>query len=133
MTDNSAEDHPYLVGLTGGIGSGKSTIAAFFSELGVEVVDADTIARSVLNVYPELLHLEPVFHQYRGDAPVGDHAAEASGAVLGGVQRHPDLCNLSGADLQDQGQKVYRQNPLTRLFSHGGLLYTAGCLCYTNP
>lgn len=37
-----------VVGLTGGIGSGKSTVARFFSELGVPVVDADHIAREVV-------------------------------------------------------------------------------------
>lgn len=38
----------YIVGLTGGIGSGKSTVADFFAELGVPVVDADVIAREVV-------------------------------------------------------------------------------------
>ncbi|MGF7453720.1 dephospho-CoA kinase [Pasteurella bettyae] len=38
----------YVVGLTGGIGSGKSTIADLFVELGVVVVDADIIARQVV-------------------------------------------------------------------------------------
>ncbi|WP_375057193.1 dephospho-CoA kinase [Zobellella sp. DQSA1] len=38
----------YVVGLTGGIGSGKSTVAALFAELGVEVIDADIIAREVV-------------------------------------------------------------------------------------
>lgn len=33
------------VGLTGGLGSGKSTIAAFFRECGVHVLEADSIAR----------------------------------------------------------------------------------------
>ena len=31
----------YIVGLTGGIGSGKSTIANLFVELGVPIVDAE--------------------------------------------------------------------------------------------
>jgi dephospho-CoA kinase len=34
----------YVVGLTGGIGSGKSEVAKAFGMLGVEVVDADVIA-----------------------------------------------------------------------------------------
>ncbi|PLR41018.1 dephospho-CoA kinase [Chimaeribacter californicus] len=38
----------YLVALTGGIGSGKSTVANAFSRLGVTVIDADVIARQVV-------------------------------------------------------------------------------------
>jgi dephospho-CoA kinase len=36
------------VGLTGGIASGKSTVARAFAELGVPIVDADRIARDVV-------------------------------------------------------------------------------------
>ena len=36
------------VGLTGGIGSGKSTVAAELAALGARVVDADTVAREVV-------------------------------------------------------------------------------------
>ena len=35
------------VGLTGGIGSGKSQAAAEFARLGVPVIDADAISRSL--------------------------------------------------------------------------------------
>lgn len=37
-----------LIGLTGGIGSGKSTVAAALAERGAAVVDADGVAREVL-------------------------------------------------------------------------------------
>lgn len=37
-----------LVTLTGGIASGKSTVARMFRELGAEVVDADALAREVV-------------------------------------------------------------------------------------
>lgn len=37
-----------IIGLTGGIGSGKSLVAARFAELGVTVVNADTVAREVV-------------------------------------------------------------------------------------
>lgn len=37
-----------LVGLTGGIASGKSTVSAMLAELGAEVIDADHIARQVV-------------------------------------------------------------------------------------
>ena len=38
-----------LVGLTGGIGSGKTTIANFFKELGVPIYIADTEAKALMN------------------------------------------------------------------------------------
>lgn len=38
----------YIVGLTGGIGSGKTTVANLFHELGVQSVDADLVAREVV-------------------------------------------------------------------------------------
>ncbi|HFK2925595.1 TPA: dephospho-CoA kinase [Aeromonas hydrophila] len=38
----------YVVAITGGIGSGKTTVANQFAELGIEVVDADVIAREVV-------------------------------------------------------------------------------------
>lgn len=37
-----------IIGLTGGIGSGKSTVARAFGELGVGWVDADDVAREVV-------------------------------------------------------------------------------------
>lgn len=40
--------HPNVVGLTGGIGSGKSTVVRMFGELGVHWVDADDVARQVV-------------------------------------------------------------------------------------
>ena len=36
------------IGLTGGIGAGKSTVSATFSDLGAIVVDGDVIAREVV-------------------------------------------------------------------------------------
>ena len=38
----------FVVGLTGGIGSGKSLAAQFFSQLGAIVIDADQLARSAI-------------------------------------------------------------------------------------
>ena len=38
----------YIVALTGGIGSGKSTVAESFARRGVSIVDADIIARQVV-------------------------------------------------------------------------------------
>jgi len=38
----------YIIGLTGGIGSGKSTVAKLFSHYDIEIVDADQVSREVV-------------------------------------------------------------------------------------
>lgn len=40
----------FIVGLTGGIGSGKTTIAKLFEQLNIDVVDADIVAREVVEL-----------------------------------------------------------------------------------
>ena len=42
------------IGLTGGIGAGKSTVASIFKVLGVPVFDADATAKNILNTDPIL-------------------------------------------------------------------------------
>ncbi|MFM8926675.1 MAG: dephospho-CoA kinase [Rhodoluna sp.] len=39
----------FLIGLTGGIGSGKSTVATYWAELGGFEIDADVLAREVVS------------------------------------------------------------------------------------
>jgi dephospho-CoA kinase len=48
-----------LVGLTGGIASGKSTVSAMLAERGAEIVDADLVARQVV------LPGTPAWHKIR--------------------------------------------------------------------
>lgn len=43
-------DRPYLIGLVGGIASGKSTVARAFERRGARVLDADTIAKGLLDL-----------------------------------------------------------------------------------
>lgn len=51
-----------IIGLTGGIGSGKSTVAKEFIDLGIEVIDADKVAREVVEPgQPALTQIELYF------------------------------------------------------------------------
>ena len=55
----------YIVGLTGGIGSGKTTIANFFSECNIEVINADQLARKV--VEPGTIALSQIKQKFGGE------------------------------------------------------------------
>lgn len=46
---------PLIIGLTGGIGSGKTTVSDLFAERGIEIIDADVIARQVVEPGTEAL------------------------------------------------------------------------------
>jgi dephospho-CoA kinase len=58
-----------LIGLTGGVGSGKSTVAAMLQALGAAVVDADEAAHAVYE--PGTPGFAAVVHEF-GDAYVSD-------------------------------------------------------------
>lgn len=60
------------IGLTGGIGSGKSTVSFMLKEAGFNIIDADVIARDVLAKYPEILEKVRIefgagFFDWRGE------------------------------------------------------------------
>ncbi len=38
----------FIIGLTGGIGSGKTTVSNIFADLAVDIIDADIVAREVV-------------------------------------------------------------------------------------
>ncbi|WP_282630505.1 dephospho-CoA kinase [Empedobacter sedimenti] len=42
-------NHPFVAGITGGIGSGKTSAAKFFEDLGVPVYNSDTRAKNIQN------------------------------------------------------------------------------------
>ena len=52
----------YIVGLTGGIGSGKTTVSQFFLNNNIEVINTDTLAREV--VQPGTLALAKIEEKF---------------------------------------------------------------------
>jgi dephospho-CoA kinase len=62
-----------IVGLTGGIGSGKSTVADLFQQLGIPVIDADVIAHTLVEPgQPALVEIIEAF---------GANTVDASGVL----------------------------------------------------
>ena len=91
------------VGLTGGIGSGKSTVSAQLAALGAVVVDADAVAREV--VEPGTPGLAAVVDRFGADVVGRDGALDrpALGRVVFGdpaalrdleALTHPAICSL---------------------------------------
>jgi len=67
------------IGLTGGIASGKSTVADMFAELGVPVIDTDVIAREV--VAPGEPALDEIAERF------GEQVIDAAGNLDRGTMR----------------------------------------------
>jgi len=64
----------FRLGLTGGIGSGKSTVATFLADLGAAVMDADAIARSV--TAPGGLAIAPIRAAFGNDMITAEGALD---------------------------------------------------------
>ncbi len=70
----------YLIGLTGGIGSGKSTVAILFKECGVTVVDSDEISHQLTRAGGECIAAIR--------AEFGDEFIDGNGALDRSKMRH---------------------------------------------
>jgi dephospho-CoA kinase len=95
------------LGLTGGIGSGKSTVAAMLSERGAAVIDADAISRQTTAAQGTAI--EPI------RAGFGDRFIDAQGALDRDVMRAEVFANpearrrLEGIIHPLVGQETQRQ------------------------
>jgi dephospho-CoA kinase len=76
-----------IIGLTGGIGTGKSTVAKRFSELGVPVIDADQLARDL--VQPGEPALQDIVNRFGPEALRTDGTLDRA-HLRGIVFSHPD-------------------------------------------
>ncbi len=80
----------FVVGLTGGIGSGKSTVTNIFASLGVPIVDVDVISHQLTTTGGELI---PVIKQAFGK----------------------DFINIDGALNREKMRQLVFNNPPSRL------------------
>ena len=71
----------YVVGISGGIGSGKTTVTDLFAKYGVEVIDADVIAREV--VEPGTPALKAIVDKF-GHSVLDDSYSSSSGNASSG-------------------------------------------------
>lgn len=78
---------PFILGLTGGIGSGKSAATAWFEQQGIQVVDADIVAREVVQIgQPALVQIQQQF----GDWVILDNGELNRRALREHIFAHPN-------------------------------------------
>ncbi|MEQ1142032.1 dephospho-CoA kinase [Acinetobacter soli] len=99
---------PYIVGLTGGIGSGKSAASQWFEHQDIHVVDADVVAREV--VQPGQPALEKIAQHF------GDWVLQADGqldrrALRDYIFQHPE----ARQQLEAITHPIIRQSILSQL------------------
>jgi dephospho-CoA kinase len=84
-----------IIGLTGGIGSGKSEVSRRFEQLGIKVVDADVVARKVVNIGSNALSaISAHFGQDILSADGGLNRAELRSRIFENINERRWLENL---------------------------------------
>lgn len=77
-----------LIGLTGGIGAGKSTVADFFRNAGITVINADQLAREITEPgEPALAEIVSVF----GTAAINGDGTLNRSHIRSQILEHPEL------------------------------------------
>jgi dephospho-CoA kinase len=98
----------FIVGLTGGIGSGKTTVATMFANLAVDLIDADIVARAV--VEPNSKALQQI------SAHFGEDYLTENGALNRAKLRQKIFSNTSAKQwLDNLLHPLIRQQLLTQL------------------
>ncbi|XP_054849485.1 dephospho-CoA kinase domain-containing protein [Eublepharis macularius] len=133
----------FLVGLTGGIASGKSTVLTVLQDLGCAVIDADIIARQV--VQPGLLAYQSIVHAFGPEILLenGEINREALGSLIFSQPEKRQLLNsITHPQIQKEMLKqilkhfvlgyryvildiplLFESNKLTRFMKHTVLVY----------
>ena len=115
------------VGLTGGLGSGKSTVAGFLRELGAEVIEADVLGRTLME--PGQSVYEQIVRVFGRDVVSADgrlnRARLAELAFKGGrLQELNAIVHPATIALQQQWmEEVSRRNPTAIAVVESALIF----------
>ncbi len=118
-----------VIGLTGGIGSGKSTVSQFLAELGAVIIDADKVGHEAFKPNTELWR--EVINTFGKQilAPEGEIDRKKLGAIVFSNPEkrerlnqimHPRMCDIMKARIEE-----YRQQEVEVLVLEAALLVEA--------
>ncbi len=126
MTDKNAQK-PFILGLTGSIGMGKSTVADMFRELGIPVFDADAAVHILQGADGALL--EPIEAAFPGTTgPEGVDRQKLGAAVLSDSAAlsklesivHPAVAEMRADFLTENTEAPFIVFDIPLLFEKGG-------------
>ena len=118
---------PFILGLTGSIGMGKSTVAVMFAELGVPVFDADAVVRrlqgpagaivaEIEETFPGATGKDGVDREFLGAQVFGNPAALARLEAI----VHPRVAQARAEFLEQNGKHPLLVFDIPLLFEKGG-------------
>ncbi|MFC2003610.1 dephospho-CoA kinase [Chloroflexota bacterium] len=124
-----------IIGLTGGIGSGKSTVSQFLAEMGVVIIDADKVGHDVLKDTEMRREIVAAFGE-QVLTPSGDIDRSQLGKIVFGDAEllsrlnqitHPRIHDMVEAQLED-----YRQQGLSVVVLEAPLLVESAWVTVVN-
>ena len=126
-----------LVGLTGGIGSGKSLAASFFKELGAYIIDADQLSRDL--VHPGQTALNEIIDHF-GKNILDDKGSLNRGKLAKVVFQNPDQKTVLESILhpkifkkeQEEYLKICAHDPSAIVIIDAALLIESGNYKHVN-
>lgn len=122
------KDSYRIIGLTGGIGAGKSAASARFSALGAELIDADVLARAALEIDGCCYHevIEAFGESVRKDDGAIDRGALA-GIVFSDAQRRQILNDIVHprviSDMLERAKRIVLGQPMSVVILDVPLLF----------
>ncbi|MEE8423156.1 MAG: dephospho-CoA kinase [Thermodesulfobacteriota bacterium] len=120
-----------IIGLTGGIASGKDTVAAFLKELGAIIIDADEISREI--VKPGMSAWEELVEEFGRNILAGDNTIDRTklGSIVFNEPAH--LQRLNGithpkiiAEEKKRVQQIQKSDPRAMIVVNAALLIESG-------
>lgn len=120
-----------LVGLTGGIGSGKSLAARFFKELGAHIIDADKLSRDLVRPgQPALREIIEIFGEDIIDSDGNLNRGELAKIIFKDVKKkaalelilHPKIIKME----QEEYARISNSDPSAIVIIEAALLIESG-------
>lgn len=119
-----------LIGLTGGIGCGKTEVAKIFQTLGAKVIDADRIGKEVVDTRPEIMReIVRTFGSQFQNADGSLKRKELGSYVFADVARKKELNGIIHPHLWD---KVKEEAARAAQEGHGVIIVDAALIYETG-